>query len=77
MIRPAHRAWIGLATGVALWDLLCPKGETLTAGMAAWKTQAPLAVTAVVVVTAGHLLGLWPERVDPFQWVAVARGCVR
>ncbi|PKQ59711.1 hypothetical protein B5566_02375 [Mycobacterium sp. MHSD3] len=76
-MRPAHRAWAGLAAGVALWDLLCPKGETLTAGMAEWKQRAPAVVTAVVVVTAGHLLGVWPERADPYQWVALARGCVR
>jgi len=66
----AGKAWVGLAAGVALYDVLAPKGETLSEGMdRAMERPVPrvLAIGAVAL-TASHLCNFIPERYDPFHY---------
>src|SRR5688572_22119396 len=66
-MRPATRAWGALIGGVALYDLTCPKGETLSEGVDRSLEASKLATTAAVGITALHLLNILPERIDPFS----------
>jgi hypothetical protein len=67
-MRASEKAWIGLGAGVAAYDVLCPKGETLSEGMDRFLEHDRYRYVALggVAVTAAHLLNLLPERYDPF-----------
>lgn len=67
--RPATLAWIGLGLGVAAYDALCPRGETLSEGVdraLEHRTGRYLALGGIAV-TAAHLANYLPERFDPFH----------
>ena len=61
--------WVGLGIYVAAWDILAP--ETLTSAFKRGrehKAASPLVVGALGV-TALHLMGVLPEKIDPFYAV--------
>ena len=66
----ARRAWGALALSVVVYEIACPKGETLSEGidrlMETRKGKA-LAIGAVGL-TASHLINAIPEKFDPFHY---------
>lgn len=66
-VRASDRAWIGLGLGVALWDFLCPKGETLSEGMDRYNERVPWATYSVTGLLVAHLLGWLPDKYDLFH----------
>ena len=69
-VRPeltAKRAWLGLASGVILYDLLAPKGQMLSEGADNALEIHPWATRAAIGITALHLANVIPESIDPFK----------
>lgn len=69
-MRPSTKAWGVLVAGVAAYDVLSPKGETLSEGIDAALESSPFkrSITlAAIGVTALHLSNVLPERYDPFH----------
>lgn len=68
-MRPATKAWIGLGAYVAGYDILAPKGETLSEGVDRALEHPTLRYAAIVGigVTAAHLVNVLPEKYDPFH----------
>ena len=73
-MRTADRAWLALATAVAVYELLAPRGELLSEGVARWRAARPAATHAGIVYLAAHLAGVWPRRADPLHRLATALG---
>lgn len=67
ILRPADRAWLALAAGVAAWDLLCPAGETLSEGADRYLATRPVLTHLVTALVALHLCNLVPARCDPLH----------
>ena len=62
-------AWTGLAAAVALYELACPDGETLSEWIDP-HMEHPIrraCITGAIGVTALHLTNLLPNQVDPFE----------
>lgn len=72
-MRPADRAWLTLAAGVAAWDALCPRGEMLSEASARYTETHRFVWSATVLYFAGHLLHVWGER-DPLTRLATKLG---
>ena len=69
-LRPSSKAWIALGAGVAAYDVLCPKGETLSEGVDRLMEKPygkALALGAIAVV-GSHLGNLIPQKYDPFHY---------
>lgn len=66
-MRPADRAWLTLAGGIAAWDVTCPRGETLSEGASRYHRVHPWLTRLVVGYIAAHLLDLLPDRLDPLH----------
>lgn len=73
-MRPADRAWVALAVGVAVYEALAPRGELLSQGAARYRERRPVVTHGVIVYVAAHLAGVWPRRVDPLHRLASALG---
>lgn len=68
VLRPADRAWIAIAAGVIAWDVLAP--EMLSEASARYKAARPVLWPAAIVYTAGHLMHVWPAKLDLFTVAA-------
>jgi hypothetical protein len=66
-MRPAGKAWLGLAAGVLAYDLLCPEGETLSEGVDRGLENHRLATGVAIGTVTLHLMNLWPQHVDPLS----------
>lgn len=72
-VQPATIAWGVLASGVAVYDMLCPPGQTLSEGANRMMETAPgrLFLYSAVGLTALHLVNgfqsLGLEHYDPFN----------
>ncbi|CNL41045.1 Bacteriophage protein [Mycobacterium tuberculosis] len=66
-MRPADKAWIGLALGVLVWDVAAKPGEMLSEASERYAAARPLLWRAVVLYTAGHLIHAWPDKLDLFN----------
>lgn len=64
---PSKLAIAGLIGGVALYDIKCPKGETISEGVDRLIERHKLLTLGTIAVTAAHLANILPERVDPFH----------
>lgn len=61
-------AWAGLVAGVAAYDMLCPKGETLSEGIdRGLESRYKYVVAAGIGMTALHLVNLLPNELDPLH----------
>ena len=70
-ISPAARAWGAMALSITAYEILCPKGETLSEGLDRLMEHSPFArITALgaIGITAAHLGNLIPEKYDPFHY---------
>lgn len=73
-MRPSDRAWIALGVGVVAWDAACPRGEMLSEASARYAKTRPWLWKGLVVYVAGHLMHIWPERIDLLTVAAKALG---
>lgn len=75
-LRPSTKAWIGLGAYVAAYDILAPKGETLSEGVDRMLEHDKCKYVAIggVALTAAHLINLLPPKYDPFHKVLIWRG---
>lgn len=69
-MRPADKAWLVLAASVAVWDAACPPGEMLSEASARYTRAHRVLWPTAIVYTAGHLMHVWPRRVDLFTLAA-------
>ncbi|TXH15426.1 MAG: hypothetical protein E6R06_32965 [Mycobacterium sp.] len=65
VLRPADRAWLALAAGVAAWDTW--GHETLSTAVDRYHHAWPWVTRAVVAYFAAHLLGIIPGKLDPLH----------
>ena len=67
--KPATVAWAALASGIAVYEVMCPRGETLSEGVdrALERPYGRIAALGGIAVTAAHLANLIPQRYDPFS----------
>jgi hypothetical protein len=74
-VRTGDYAWVGLAAGVLVYDVCCPKGEMLSEASARYSStprRAPRAAWyTTVVYIAGHLMHVWGPY-DPLTRIATA-----
>jgi hypothetical protein len=68
-LRPSTKAWIGLGAYVAAYDILAPKGETLSEGVdrALEHDTCRYVTLGGIALTALHLSNLLPQKIDPFH----------
>lgn len=71
-MRPADRAWIGIAAAVVAYEAGAPRGELLSQGVDRYLLRRPWLTRAVVCYLGAHLLNVIPERVDPLTCLATA-----
>lgn len=64
---PSKLAIAGLIGGVALYDIKCPKGETISEGVDRLLEKHKLATLGTIAVTALHLGNVLPDRYDPIH----------
>lgn len=72
-MRSGDYAWIGIAIGVAAYELsaaLHRDGELLSEACDRYRLRHPVAVNVAVVYLAGHLTRRWPQRFDPLHQLA-------
>ena len=76
--RPSTIGWLAVVGGVAVYDCLCPQGETLSEGVdRALETPVGkiLALGAIAMV-AGHLSNLIPEQYDIIHQITAWKNTV-
>lgn len=69
-VRPSTLAWGALAIGVIGYDLLSPKGETLSEGFDTFIENHPALAWGATALIATHLLNVIPESIDPIHRLA-------
>jgi hypothetical protein len=72
-MRPADRAWIGIAAGVTAYEVtaaLRPDWELLSEAADRYRGRHPWAVHIIAAYLAGHLTRHWPAPVDPLHQLA-------
>lgn len=69
-LRPACKAWLGIAAGVVAYEIACPNGETLSEGVdrALERPIARYVALGGIAVTAAHLSNFIPQQYDPFHY---------
>ena len=65
----AEKAWMCLIGAVSLYDITCPKGETLSEGVDRALDKHRIITTTAIGITALHLLNVLPDKLDPFKQV--------
>ena len=67
--KPSSIAWGTLAAGVIAYDVLCPKGETLSEAVDSALEHPIKRIAALggIAITACHLANLLPQQIDPFH----------
>lgn len=70
-MRPSDWAWIVLATGVVIWDVVCEPGEMLSEASARYAKNHPLIAYVVIGAVAAHLSGSSPRWADPIHGIGV------
>ena len=66
----ARHAWSAIALGVVTYDVLCPKGETLSEGVDRALEKYPALTTIAIGAVALHLLNVLPPEIDPIHRIA-------
>lgn len=66
-MRPADKAWLALGAGVLAWEAVAGSGELLSDASARYTAARPLLWRGVVLYTAGHLIHVWPDKLDLFN----------
>ena len=71
-MRAADWGWAVVAAAVAVYEVaaLGREWELLSEACDRYRARHPVAVGAAVCYLAGHLLRVWPRRVDPLHVIA-------
>lgn len=70
-MRPSTKAWGAIGAGIAAYEVMCPKGETLSERLdpliegGRYKRAATL---GAIAITALHLSNVLPPTLDPFHY---------
>lgn len=67
--KPSSIAWGAIAAGVTAYDMLCPKGDTLSEAADRGLERHPIATRLAIGTVALHLLNAIPERLDPIHYL--------
>lgn len=73
-MRAGDLAWIALAGSIALYEIKAPRGELLSEACDRYRTAKPIATHAAILLIAGHLARIWPQRLDPLCRIATLKG---
>ena len=78
-MRQSEKAWLALAAGVTVYEVMCDDGETLSEYLdPLYEHPVKRAfVIGVIGTTALHLMNMLPERVDPFHYATLLKKKVR
>lgn len=72
-MTPSVRAWLVLAAGIIGWDLVAPRGHTLSEQVDRWLVTHPRITWVVGGIVFGHCMNLIrPQALDPFYLATVA-----
>ena len=71
-MTPAGKAIIALLGGVAVYDSLCPDGETISEGCDRLLETQPLLTELVMLSLYLHCSNRCPEQFDPIHWLFLA-----
>lgn len=77
MLRPADRAWLALAGGVAVYELAASEGELLSEAADRYMLTHPWITRAIVIAVGMHLCNAVPDRYDPLHWLFTAKKRLR
>lgn len=72
-MRAADRAWLTLAAGITVYEVLAcrrPGWELLSQAADRHRARHPWAVHVAAIYLAAHLTRRWPARVDPLHRLA-------
>jgi hypothetical protein len=72
-MRPADRAWLALAGGIAMYEFAAVEGELLSEAADRYMLAHPWWTSAVVVAVGMHLRNAVPDRCDPLHWLFVGK----
>ena len=72
-MRPADKAWLGLAVGVLAYEIVAAEGELLSEAADRYMLAHPWWTRAVVASIGLHLCNAVPERFDVLHWLFVAK----
>lgn len=77
MLRPADRAWLALAGGVAVYELAASEGELLSEAADRYMLHHPWLVRVIAFSLAAHVCNLIAPKFDPLHWLFVAKRLIR
>ncbi len=60
-MRPGAWAWIGLVSGIVIYDAACPHGHTMSEEVDRWLAAHPFVTIAVWSLVTAHILNLYPD----------------
>lgn len=63
-MTPSVRAWLVLAAGIIGWDLIAPRGHTLSEQVDRWLISHPRITWMVGLILFSHLMNVVSPRVD-------------
>lgn len=63
-MTPSVRAWLVLTAGIVGWDIVAPRGHTLSEQVDRWLISHPVITWTVGGIIFGHLLNVIPPRLD-------------
>lgn len=68
-MRPADKAWLTLAAGVAAYEVLAVDDELLSEAADRYMLAHPWITRAVAYTLAAHLCNQLPDTLDPLHWL--------
>lgn len=60
-----------MVVAIFVHEVTCDDGELITDTVRGAKRAHPLITSAVVIITAAHLLGWLHRKADPYMWVGL------
>ncbi len=67
MMRAADRAWLAMAGGIVVYELVASEGELLSEAADRYMLHHPWITRAVAFSVAMHLCNMIPDRYDPLH----------
>lgn len=72
-MKPGDYGWLTVIFVVSAYEVAALRRrddwELLSEAAERYRSHAPWPVGVVVVYMAGHLLRVWPRRIDPLGWL--------
>lgn len=76
-MRPADKAWLTLAAGVAAYEVAAGDGELLSEAADRYMLTHPWLTRAVAFSIALHLCNAIPSTFDPLHWLFTLKRRIR